>query len=50
MLTVLEDGKMVEIATVGREGMIGVSAILDGAPVTSAAMVQGATELEVRPA
>ena len=30
MLTVLEDGKMVEIATVGREGMVGVSAILDG--------------------
>jgi hypothetical protein len=30
MLTVLEDGSMVEIATVGREGMIGVSAILDG--------------------
>jgi len=44
MLTVLEDGSMVEIATVGREGMIGVSAILDGAPVTSAAMVQGATD------
>ena len=44
MLTVLEDGKMVEIATVGREGMVGVSAILDGAPVTSAAMVQGETD------
>ena len=44
MLTVLEDGSMVEIATVGREGMVGVSAILDGAPVTSAAMVQGATD------
>lgn len=44
MLTVLEDGKMVEIATVGREGMIGVSAALDGTPVTSAAMVQGATD------
>jgi len=44
MLTVLEDGKMVEIATVGREGMIGVSAILDGMPVTSAAMVQGASD------
>jgi CRP-like cAMP-binding protein len=41
MLTVLEDGGMVEIATVGREGMVGVSAVLDGAPVTSAAMVQG---------
>ena len=44
MLTVLEDGSMVEIAPVGREGMVGVSAILDGAPVTSAAMVQGATD------
>jgi len=45
MLTVLEDGKMVEIATVGREGMVGVSAVLDGAPPTSAAMVQGATDI-----
>jgi CRP-like cAMP-binding protein len=44
MLTVLEDGSMVEIATIGREGVVGVSAVLDGAPVTSAAMVQGATE------
>jgi CRP-like cAMP-binding protein len=44
LLTVLEDGSMVEIATVGREGMLGVSAVLDGAPVTSAAMVQGATD------
>jgi CRP-like cAMP-binding protein len=44
MLTVLEDGSMVEIATVGREGMVGVSAILDGMPVTSAAMVQGASD------
>jgi CRP-like cAMP-binding protein len=45
MLTVLEDGKMVEIATVGREGMVGVSAALDGTPVTSAAMVQGASDI-----
>jgi CRP-like cAMP-binding protein len=44
MLTVLEDGGMVEIATIGREGMVGVSAVLDGTPVTSAAMVQGATD------
>src|SRR5438093_2918412 len=44
MLTVLEDGSMVEIATVGREGMVGVSAVLDGTPVTSAAMVQGETD------
>src|SRR5947207_14932445 len=44
MLAVLEDGAMVEIATVGREGMVGVSAVLDGAAVTSAAMVQGETD------
>src|SRR4051794_28084288 len=43
MLTVLEDGGMVEIATIGREGMVGVSAVLDGSPVTSTAMVQGET-------
>jgi len=40
VLTVLEDGRMVEVATIGREGAVGVSAILDGAPSTSAAMVQ----------
>jgi CRP-like cAMP-binding protein len=44
MLAVLEDGSMVEIATIGREGMVGVSAVLDGSPVTSAAMVQGETD------
>jgi CRP-like cAMP-binding protein len=44
MLTVLEDGGMVEVATIGREGMVGVSAVLDGSPVTSAAMVQGETD------
>ena len=32
MLTVLEDGGMVEVATVGREGMIGGSAVLDDHP------------------
>jgi Mn-dependent DtxR family transcriptional regulator len=31
MLTVLEDGGMVEIATIGREGMVGVAAAWDGA-------------------
>ena len=44
MLTVLDDGGMVEIATIGREGMVGVSAVLDGTPVTSATMVQGETD------
>ena len=33
MVTVLEDGSMVEVATIGREGMVGVSAVLDGNPV-----------------
>jgi CRP-like cAMP-binding protein len=46
ILTVLEDGSMVEIATVGREGMIGVGAILDGGtPATSLTMVQAAAEI-----
>jgi CRP-like cAMP-binding protein len=40
MLTVLEDGAMVEIATIGREGMIGV----DGTAVTSVVMVQGESD------
>jgi CRP-like cAMP-binding protein len=44
MLILLKDGGMVEIATTGREGMVGVSAVLDGTPVTSAAMVQGETD------
>ena len=44
MLTVLEDGGMVEIATIGREGIVGVSAVLDGSLVNSTAMVQGETE------
>jgi CRP-like cAMP-binding protein len=30
VLTVLEDGSMVEVATIGREGMVGVAAILRG--------------------
>ena len=34
MLTVLKDGGMVEVATIGREGMAGFSAGLDGNPVT----------------
>jgi len=35
---------MVEVATIGREGVVGISAVLDGTPVTSAAMVQGETD------
>src|SRR5437867_1123553 len=43
VLTVLQDGGMVEVATIGREGMVGVSAVLDGGPVPSCAMVQAET-------
>ena len=46
ILTVLEDGSMVEIATVGREGMVGVAAILDGGThATGLTMVQAAAEI-----
>ena len=40
IVTVLNDGSMIEVATVGREGMIGVSAVLNGDPSPAAAMVQ----------
>ena len=43
IVTVLEDGGMVEVATVGREGMVGVNAVLDGNPPSSASLVQGET-------
>jgi CRP-like cAMP-binding protein len=46
VLTVLEDGGMVEVATIGREGMIGAfAASADGHPPTSATMVQGETNI-----
>ena len=44
VVAVLEDGSMVEVATIGREGVVGVTAVLDGPPIASAAMVQGASE------
>jgi CRP-like cAMP-binding protein len=44
MVTVLDDGTMVEVATVGREGMVGLSALLNDEPSPSAAMVQGASQ------
>jgi CRP-like cAMP-binding protein len=44
MITVLKDGAMVEVATIGREGMVGISAVLDGNPVSSTSMVQGETD------
>jgi CRP-like cAMP-binding protein len=46
ILTVLDDGSMVEVATVGREGMVGVSVILDKRqPATSISMVQASGEV-----
>lgn len=45
VLTVLEDGTMVEVATIGREGMLGVAAAFDGHPAPSLTMVQGETDL-----
>jgi CRP-like cAMP-binding protein len=44
ILTALDDGSMVEVATVGREGMLGVSAIMDRHAAPSLTMVQAATD------
>src|SRR4051812_12828843 len=41
IVTVLEDGRMVEAAAVGREGLVGLAARVSESPVSSAAMVQG---------
>jgi CRP-like cAMP-binding protein len=43
-LTLLEDGTMVEVATIGREGMVGMAAVLDGSPEPSVTMVQAETD------
>jgi CRP-like cAMP-binding protein len=40
VVTVLEDGSMVEVATIGREGMLGLAAVLNNGPSISATMVQ----------
>jgi CRP-like cAMP-binding protein len=45
IVTVLEDGDMVEVAAVGREGMIGVTAEAGWLPMSSAAMVQASTDV-----
>jgi CRP-like cAMP-binding protein len=44
MVTVLADGRLVEIATIGREGVVGLSAMGDGRSVPTATLVQGATD------
>jgi CRP-like cAMP-binding protein len=49
MLTVLEDGTMVEIATVGREGITGLPAALhDGDPSVAHTLVQAETAISYR--
>jgi CRP-like cAMP-binding protein len=45
VVTVLKDGGMVEVATIGREGMVGISAVLNGDPSPAAAMVQAETDV-----
>jgi CRP-like cAMP-binding protein len=45
IVTVLQDGRMVEVATVGREGAVGVTALLEDTAMTSASMVQGETDI-----
>jgi CRP-like cAMP-binding protein len=43
-LAVLESGEMVEVATIGREGMVGIFAAKNGHVAASAAMVQAETD------
>jgi CRP-like cAMP-binding protein len=45
IVTVLKNGRMVEVATIGREGMAGSGAVLAGLRATPATMVQGASDL-----
>jgi CRP-like cAMP-binding protein len=44
-LTVLEDGAMVEVATIGREGMVGIFASHDHEEAASLSLVQAAADL-----
>jgi len=45
MVAVLKDGTMVEIATIGREGMVGAFAALNGNGIPPMTMVQGETAI-----
>jgi CRP-like cAMP-binding protein len=45
IVTVLQDGRMVEVATVGREGAVGVTATLEDTPMSASSMVQGETDI-----
>lgn len=44
IVTVLENGSMVEVATIGREGAVGAIGAVDGTAMQSATMVQGETD------
>jgi CRP-like cAMP-binding protein len=44
MVIELGDGRTVEVATIGREGMVGASAMWSGSPETTVVMVQGETD------
>jgi CRP-like cAMP-binding protein len=46
VVTVLKDGAMVEVVTIGREGMLGIAAaVVDGDPSPGAAMVQAESDV-----
>jgi CRP-like cAMP-binding protein len=45
VVTVLKDGGMVEVATIGREGMFGMPAAVDGVLSPGATMVQAETDV-----
>ena len=45
VVTVLKDGGMVEVATIGREGMLGMSAVSNGDLSPAASMVQAETDV-----
>jgi CRP-like cAMP-binding protein len=45
VVTVLKDGGMVEVATIGREGMLGISAVSNGDPSPAATMVQAESDV-----
>ena len=45
LVTVLEDGGMVEVATIGREGIAGMIPTMNVTPMSSATMVQGETDV-----
>jgi CRP-like cAMP-binding protein len=45
VVTGLKDGGMVEVATIGREGMLGMSALLNGDPAPAATILRAETDV-----